>query len=297
MTKSYNRYGYHTTLSPLGLFLIQDAPGFGEAIVEITATLHFPCSGPALSTLESLLDSYNSLRATLPKVTFRRAKKKIAIDVASDLMDARDWKPAPRLSLPLFERGLDEVLEALPLIKRRLKISDAFDLDALQELAAHLKAAEDAKRQLMSPWEKLDIDWSDFHPAARNILDDPFFWEVTNFLSPNGNDTGADLLESYRGWISSRKDGQALEFLESLAIQWGYASTQLMNDELRNEAVIGLAFADLKLRGKCDDEVRQFALDCLRRQRTRTENLSISAQKLAQLAALRKIEEVLLRKG
>lgn len=297
MTKSYNRYGYHTTLSPLGLFLIQDAPGFGEAIVEITATLHFPCSGPALSTLESLLDSYNSLRATLPKVTFRRAKKKIAIDVASDLMDARDWKPAPRLSLPLFERGLDEVLEALPLIKRRLKISDAFDLDALQELAAHLKAAEDAKRQLMSPWEKLDIDWSDFHPAARNILDDPFFWEDTNFLSPNGNDTGADLLESYRGWISSRKDGQALEFLESLAIQWGYASTQLMNDELRNEAVIGLAFADLKLRGKCDDEVRQFALDCLRRQRTRTENLSISAQKLAQLAALRKIEEVLLRKG
>jgi hypothetical protein len=51
MAKSYNCYGGHTTLSPIGQFLLRNAPDFGDAIKEITVTLHFACTGPAKKTL------------------------------------------------------------------------------------------------------------------------------------------------------------------------------------------------------------------------------------------------------
>jgi hypothetical protein len=182
MAKSYNCYGGHTTLSPIGQFLLRDAPDFGDAIKEITVTLHFPSSGPAKKTLEQLLVRHNNHRATLPKITYRRGKGRVEIDIASDLMDGRDWERSPRLSLPLFARGVDEVIHALSLLGKRLKPTDSFEFnaflsqcesaqkripnseDALQDIAAELEAADQAKHAAMSPWEKLGIDWEDFHP-------------------------------------------------------------------------------------------------------------------------------------
>lgn len=315
MAKSYNCYGGHTTLSPIGDFLLRECPDLGDAIAEITVTLHFPSSGPPKKTLEDLLIRHNSHRATLPRITYRRAKRKVEIDIASQLMDGRDWRPSPRLSLPLFERGVDEIIGALSLIRKRLKSPDAFDLDgflahceaareripvsedALQELGAELKAADQAKRNAMSPWEKLAIDWDDFHTDARTILDDPFFWDCTNDFSPNGNDTGADLLEGYRGWLKAHREGEPVRFLESLARQWGYAGLKEMDEDVRNEAGVGLAFADIKLRGRCDEQARELAMECLERQRAQAEAALGWPHREERLTSLKKIEAKLQQYG
>ena len=121
MAKSYDCYGGHTSLSPIGDFLLMKANNFGDAVKELTVTLHFRDSGPPKQTLEDLFERHNSYRATLPKITYRKAKGKVEIDVASELMDGRDWKPSPRLSLPLFRQGVDEVIQALSLMKKRLR--------------------------------------------------------------------------------------------------------------------------------------------------------------------------------
>lgn len=289
MAKSYNCYGGHTTLSPIGDFLLLGAPHFGDAITEITVTLHFSHAGPPKKTLEQLFERHLVHRATLPKVTYRRAKKKVEIGIASEVMDGSNWHPSPRLSLPLFERGVTEVVGSLSLLRRRVKSSDAFDLagflshcenalrriprseDDLQDLAAGIKAAGEARRDAMSPWEKLDIDWDDYHPCAREILDDPFYWDCTDDFSPNGNDTGADLLEAYRDWLETHKNGQPLRFLEDLAKRWGYSGVDGMDENLLDEASIALAFADIKLRGECDGDARRIAMISVVRQRTLAE--------------------------
>lgn len=308
MAKSYNRYGGHSTLSPIGDFLLIGADSFGDAIKELTVTLHFPDSSLPKKTLEQLLVQHNSYRSSLPKITYRRAKGKIEIDIASEVMDGRDWLPSPRLSLPLFERGVGEVIHALSLMRKRLKKSDEFDLDAflnhceaaqqripnsenaLRDLAAELKAADQAKRDLMSPWEKLGIDWEDFHPRASEILDDPFFWDCANDFSPNGNDTGADLLADYRDWVKGCKSGQPLAFLEILAKRWGYPNIEGMDCEVKDEAIIGLALAEIKLRAICDQQVCQLALKAIERQRTQAQGAIAWPHRDERLKALDQIE-------
>lgn len=308
MVKSHDCYGGHTTLSPIGRFLLKGGDHFGDAIREIVVTLHLRDSGPARKTLESLLERHNQYRATLPKITFRRAKGKLEIDVASELMDAREWKPSPKLSLPLFSRGVDEVVQALGLMSKRLKSTDDFRLEAfinrcnaaktdipesedlLQDLAKELEAIEQAKRAAMSPWEKLGVDWADFHPDARGILDETFFWDCTNDFSPNGNDTGSDLLSEYRDWLKRHKDGKTISFLENLAKKWGYESMNAMDDDVLCEACVGLAFADVKLRATCDQDARQLAFQAIERQRAHAQDAKDWPHRDERLIALNKIE-------
>ena len=310
MAKSHNRYGGHSSLYRIGYFLLHGAPHFGDAIREIKIELYFPDSGPAIKSLESLLVNHNRIRSTLPKVVYRRAKGKVEIQVASELIDGRDWKPSPRMSLPLFQRGMDEVIGAVALLRSRLKKDDAFDLpvflahcesarrqipldeDALQVLGAELDAAAKARRDAMSPWEKLDIDWEDFHPEARAILDDPFFWTCTDDFSPHGNDTGADLLDSYRRWLKRHADAP-VRFLERLAEEWGYQAFDSIDDDVRHEAMVALAFADIKLRGACDPRARDLALKAIDWQRKQAQDLTEWPHRGERLKALERIESKL----
>ncbi len=289
MSKTYNCYGGHTTLSLISDFLLKDAPHFGDAIKEITLTFHFPNAGLPRKTLESLYEDHDNFRSNLPKIVYRRSSGKLVIDVSSELLDSSKWKASSRLSLPLFVSGVEEVITALSLIKKRIKKSDDFDLgsflthcktareripsseDELQLLSEELKAVAKAQRATMSPWQKLGIDWEDYHPNARNVLDNPFFWERSNDFAPNGNDTGADILSEYMNWIKLHKDGKPLVFIEQLARQWGYVDFVTMDEDLRDEAAIGLAFADLKLRAICDPDVRDLALTAIEQQRSRAQ--------------------------
>ena len=215
--------------------------------------------------------------------------------------------------MPHFSRGVSECIYALSMLRNRMKKGDAFDLtgflahceaarqripadeDTLQVLGAELEAIRKAKLDAKSPWEKLDIDWDEFHPRAREGLDDPFFWDSTDDFSPNGNDTGADLLDSYRRWIGERKKPQAGEFLDDLATEWGYDNVNGMDDDMRNEAAVALAFADIKLRGECDPVARELALQAVDRQRKHAREATDWPHREGRLASLDTIEAALRR--
>lgn len=311
MAKSYNMYGAHTTLTPIASFLMMGTDEFGGAVKELIVTLHFRNVGSPQKNLQTLLQQHDSYRSTLPKINYRKAKGRVEIEVASELEEDRGGKTSARLSLPVFERGVDEVCRALSLMRSRIKPADDFDLDAflahceaarlriptsdaaLQRLAAALSAAEEAKREAVSSWEKLFIDWEDFHPKAREILDDPFFWDVADPFAPNGSDTGVDLLGAYRQWLEAGRDVDPLHFFKHLCMRWGYANIESMDDELRHDATVGLAFSELKLRGVCDERVLTLAIESIRQQRVQAEASASWPHRAERLEALRKIESKL----
>jgi uncharacterized protein YfeS len=287
MARTYNAYGGHTTLSSISELLLEGAPHIGSAISELTLAFNFPHSGPPRPTLEPLFERYRAYRATLPKVVFRRNSGKARIDIASSLIDGKDWDAWRGVSLPLFESALPEAISALALLKPRLKAQDDFDLESLLD---HCRGAlsrvprtkkelveftEEVQRRRLarfaakSPWEKLDIDWGEFHDDARKVLDDPFFWQDANDFSPHGNDTGADLLAAYRKWFKRNPSGDPLKFYRNLIRAWGFESEAAddMHRTVVDEAAVALAFAEFKLKGKCAPAIAEIALAAIRRQR------------------------------
>ena len=126
-----------------------------------------------------------------------------------------------------------------------------------------------------------EIDWSHYHPKAKEILDDPFFWDCADDLAPHGNDTGADLLDDYRRWDKRNRTRSPLDFLDRLLARWDIkpipwsvtdkeAVRKLHRDDpialsVCNESAIALAFAVLKMRAECAADVIQVALAGLAR--------------------------------
>jgi uncharacterized protein YfeS len=288
MSRTYNVYGSgDPTLYLIPKFLLGDSDYFGSAVSELTVTFHFPHSGPPRRTLEDSYSEYHAYRQSLPKVVFRRKRGQVAIDVASELLDGKGLEKSRGLSLPLFRAGVAEAVAALDLLKKRLTSRDDFNLAAFlahcgraqsglpstkEELAAF--ADESEKRQAaryaaLSPWERLGIDWRDFHPDARRILDDPFFWECSNDFAPNGNDTGADLLTDYRKWLRRNPSGDPITFYRKLIRRWGFPREPSSDLErtVMDEAAVGLAFAEFKLRADCRPSVAALAREAIRRQR------------------------------
>ena len=281
-----NCYGSHSILRLIPEFILTDAGSFGSAIVELTIKLNFLSSEPPRPTLEGLYAQYLAYRQTLPKVEFRRSRGKASIAVASELIDGADWF-SKVVSAALFRDAFAETVTALGLLKLRLKVTDDFSLSDLLEhcrkresylpkndeaamvLKSELSASSAARRAALSPWERLDIDWKDFHPDSRRILDNPFYWEQANDLSPHGNDTGADLLSDYRKWLKRNPLGDSLEFYERLLKQWGFSDKDpdQMARRVTDEGAVALAFAEVKLRGVCSPPVADLAKKAVERQR------------------------------
>lgn len=122
----------------------------------------------------------------------------------------------------------------------------------------------------MDDWEALGIDWDDFHPHAREILDKPFYWDCIDEFAPNGNDTGADVLELLREWREQNKGKTSQAFLDQLFCAWEVDVNAKEGDEFsvqtHDESVIGLAFSHLKLDGACPEWLRTKALAAIARQ-------------------------------
>jgi uncharacterized protein YfeS len=296
---TYAVFGEEDTFSLIPEFLLAGANDFGPAITELTVTFHFPTSGRPRRYLKQDYAIFIKKRLTLPKVVFRRNRGQVAIDVASELVDGKDMEKfseevdrhpeglRPRLSGRLFAGGVAETNGALTLLRERLTAKDDFRLEAflahcrqaqaklpstpkeLTALVKHLENREVQRRASLSPWEKLDIDWRDFHPDARETLDEPFYWKSDNNFSPHGNDTGADLLFSYRGWLRRDPAGDPIGFYQRLLRRWGYRAdpAREQGQWVIDEAAIALAFAELKLRGDCRPAVTSLARAAIRRQR------------------------------
>jgi uncharacterized protein YfeS len=284
---TYNTYGSHSTLSLISDFLLGDADDFGSAVSELTVTFHFPHTGPPRRTLEQDFADFHTNRQSLPKVVFRRKRGHLSIDIASELLDGKYMEQRRGLSLPLFNKGVAETVAALELLKERLTPKDDFNLHAFlahcckaqtrlpstaKELAsfeAECERRKAARNAAMSPWERLGIDWRDFHSDARKILDDPFFWDCSNDFAPHGNDTGADLLADYRKWLRRNPSSDPITFYRELIRRWGFPPEPSSDLErtVMDEAAVALAFAEFKLRADCRPSVAELARVAIRRQR------------------------------
>jgi len=288
--KAYNKMGGHPSVSPVGDFLRPDGTPFGDAIKEIELIFVIPSIGPPKRTLEDLFRRHQEHLASLPYIQFRRSSGKASLTVASEMITDKEWKFSRTLSLPLFRQATSETIQAFGLLRQRIKKTDSFDLEgfldhcqAMQQripetqeklvfLVEKLSEERQSRFNALSPWEKLDIDWEDYHPQARELLDDPFYWDGTDDFAPHGNDTGADLLAAYQEWIVSHKNHSGLVFWEELLKRWGYQPSDDVDSEVRWEGLIALAFAELKTQGACGAPVKKAALDCIRQKRADAES-------------------------
>lgn len=69
-----------------------------------------------------------------------------------------------------------------------------------------------------------NVNWSEYHPEAQSILDDPLFWDETNDYAPHGSDDGADTFYSYRAWRAANADEDSKIFLENMLNGWAINS-------------------------------------------------------------------------
>jgi uncharacterized protein YfeS len=286
---SYGAGGGHPTLSWIGEFFAFQQPDFGSAIRELEVQVHFATPRVPGGDFKEIEDRYEAFLAAFPTAKFHRKRAKVELNYVSRLGDSRRVTDSRAADLDLFVRGAQELAAELAILGPRLRRSDAFDFSAfsgwLRTRLAALPQTEAELRQLtdrfavearnrakaMDPWERLDIDWEEYHPQARPLLDDPFYWECADDFAPHGNDTGADILEFYRERSGRAQSGT--QFLDGVLRDWGLNPVQPPDDPLMvpvwEDAKIAVAFAQLKVDATCDPAVRAGALDAIARCRAR----------------------------
>lgn len=302
-TRSANSYGGNTTYSLVGQYLQTGLSEYGSALSAIEITACFRGGAVGHHSLQTSYDKYHATYlSSLPKMRFIRKKAKGELQYETAVVDADFLKRYGFLSVEIFSEVLREIAGILHLIDSRIKATDDFALarfhqdvadvvaaapqsdDDLRGLKVQIDTAEKNRRAAMDPWDKLGIeDWDQFHPAARSLLNDPFFWDCVNDYAPHGNDTGADLLADFKKWNKRHSSDFAFNMATSLLKRWGippidYCVTseagvvRLMENDgitlhVTDEAMIAVAFASVKYRGWCDEPTVEYALDAIERQR------------------------------
>ncbi len=120
------------------------------------------------------------------------------------------------------------------------------------------------------------------HPSALALAPADWLWAQAGDYAPMGNDTGADTRAAFVEWRSRNPQSSPLRFLSTLLAGWGVEDRNWserdeaqLRKELpsahfhvitRDDAVIGLAFAQLALEGRVDTEVLRRAKVALRRE-------------------------------
>jgi hypothetical protein len=294
-TSAYDSYGPGTTHSHVGTFLERAIDGEALGIAELLVVANFPTRMPPRATLEQHHEEFHRRLPSLPVTKYQRKKQALSIEFLSQLGLAEDiigqfrgtavaWTGPVGPNPKLFRGALMELAEVLRSVAARfekkpgLKFREFVDEVARAALAApqsdddilplcrRFLVEQSAARDAMSPWERLGIDWSDYHPKAKTLLDDPMFWDPTD-------DTWFDVLTSFRTWRRRNRQTVPLKFLEKLFRQWGVDERALpagadedLAASMRDEAVVALAFALIKTEGVCDDDVRRNALAAIERQ-------------------------------
>lgn len=282
---TYNTYGGHSTISRVGDYLSLDLKAFGEAIEEVEIHVYVE-GGVSNKNLAPLHKQYHEFTAGLPSTTFYRKKKRFQINYvsATSYESVSGFEPP---NLELFLLVTKEITGLINFLKAKLKKSDVFSYDEFQdwmisklntlpandcaflELLKKLDLVREEKLAGMSEWEKLGVDWDDFHSEARNILDDPFYWHAADDFSPNGNDSGADAMEIYRESYPNIQKNPATRVVNQILGDWGISETNDVDDyesqEIYYEVVLGVTFAQLKYQAKCDADIIKKALDVIQK--------------------------------
>lgn len=274
-----------------------DGRTFG--IQELMLDVHFATAMPPKETLETLYEQFRQTLTSLPKVRYEKRKERLTIKFKSERGLDEDivHQPAasddpirqlghttrPRKSSPSDFRAAFGELEGLlrslmPRLKGKpglkyaafvdevarvraaLPQSDAELVELYQSCAARRRAVIDVQPW----WQRLGIEWDDYHPNARRLLDDPLFWDATN-------DTWFDVLAEFKKWRPRHRDQPPSRFMAELFRAWGVGEGARPEDDdltrsMRNEAYVALALAQIKVEGGCDPDVRDNALAAIARQ-------------------------------
>jgi uncharacterized protein YfeS len=276
-------------------------PGFGAAISEVAVELNRRAPSLFGKPLTADENIYSTVLSKLPRRRFEGKKARYTIVAVSRLPGHEAIVPSTAFSIEGFtaggprriieiidlrdngnlEESFDDVVATLEENPPKLK-PEAFHWvgfvawfkslkSELPETPSGVTSALEAwsvvdkvRRSAMDPWERLDIDWKSFHPNARALLPDPWFWNESEDFAPNGNDDGSDVLSI----MQKRK--KTAEFRSKsfgrLAVQFSYDPSEdpeTWDAHLQGHYfnfVVGVAFAHLKLKGFCPLWLRDKAL-------------------------------------
>lgn len=285
MHQTYRSYGGHRSITLLSDILEDLSLDFGSAIKDIDVTMHFYHSGPAKKTLEQSMDSFNKNLQALPKCKFYRKKQSISLEFQAKFTDGieieKSKEPPITIKPDWLKGALEDFIENLSVIKKKLKKADDFDLESfesflreyleqiptsveeLEELEKHIKTKKQKARAQLSEWDKLGIDWDEYFPRAQNLLPEPYLWSCGDEFAPNGNDTGADTFGLFRDWNKKNKSKSPMVFLKQTLKGWEVDFDNPYSDSYTSQTyfqtVVGLAFASVKLRGECVEELNTIA--------------------------------------
>jgi len=121
----------------------------------------------------------------------------------------------------------------------------------------------------LDEWEKLGLDWDDYHPNAKDVVPVTKLWDSADEFAPNGNDTGADTLGFFADWNKRNSGKSTLIFLKDLLKNWEVDIDDPYESEYSSftyfQTVVGLAFASAKLRGECEQLLKEKALLSIQR--------------------------------
>jgi len=284
---SLGGYGF----TPLRYVFESAEKDFGSAIHEIVLNLHFPSALPfekqrCSSTLKSSFEEFHQTKLPkLPTSRFLRKKNRLVFDAVADFANA-EGNDGGKIHLDWQRRGLDVLIDRMKASRRKFKATDDFHLDEFlnwlstlhDSLPTTQKEAEELdqrwqdfqERHLasLSDWEKLGVDFEDYHPDARRVVDDPSLWSMSHDFSPNGNDSGADLLDIFRRQKSRIKKAGGRAFLKTMERDWEFDLDQEPDDsieyETKREVVIALAFAYLKFFACCPNWLVEKTVDTIK---------------------------------
>jgi uncharacterized protein YfeS len=162
------------------------------------------------------------------------------------------------------------------------------------EISHYMRKMDDERRSSVkapTSTDDLDIEWGQYHPSARTVLDAPLFWSEIDDDAPHGNDTGSDLLAAFRRWQKRNPTASYGGYVDRLLSRWGLTTEKARGqmDELqlnwiRQEAEIALAFAAIKLRGWCEERESRAAIRAID---ARLELLGESPERTQKLILLR----------
>lgn len=296
LVQSYDTYGAHPSFSIIGALLEHATGDLSCGVASFEATVCLRTNLPPKRTLEALQSEFHAELETLPRIRWEAKKRRLSVRYQTRLGLAEELLYSGPPSGALVQSALAELATVLQANERSLARRPGLDarsflelIDSLSQLIpmtdADVAAFRDAHAQrrraklALLPWsEQLGIDWAEYHPAARELLDDPFFWQQADDYSPHGNDTGADLLSDFRAWRRAHRASSPVDFLHRALRQWGFSMDwkRLPVDQwgpevelavqVHDEAAIALAFALIKLEGSCATEARVVALEALGRQ-------------------------------
>lgn len=291
--RTYGSFGGQRSLTLIGNYLETQAPK-DLSVDALEVNIYFRSEGPPRKTLESLYREFHQRLSDLPIFQYKKKKRSVRLEYLSQLGSAETIAEDRELVYDVFVGGFDEFLKALEAQKGKLskhklepllvwatnaRLSAPINLRAMRDFESWYKEQRRHETESKSPWELLAVEWDDFHKEARQILDDPFYWESANDYAPHGNDTGADFLSLLRKYNPERETPEA--FLQRVLDAWGMKSSISKclakriedtdsNDEIAlttfDEASIALAFGMIKLYGRCDSETITLALAAIERE-------------------------------